>query len=450
MNDNTNGVVVTAVRKIERKIEFNEMMFKNQSWKYSAPILSYDDFIHNGYSADEAEYLTLARNVLKDATTKMRRGEFTYGESSERERGVHVEMGYFSYEVDNELLPHWKEFAAALDQFTPAINLLPDSCESSFEIYCYQMNHDALHLVKEALIGKPFKSLRFTNDSNFDDANEAIDPDIILDVVESNKDLRKLNIFTNEIGREHIERLSSTVSNHPSLVQLNLYGSFGPGIGDEMLASLLTIDDLALEKLGMSSNNITSAVSTLLADFLATNPRLKELDLSENNLNVRDAELIFNALRSNTTLRELRIPDNNIKAFRPVLWDNISLNEAADANHVCFISSDCFIPNYRSNIVFSDWNSLEVKQFNRGKKIYKLLSLRNKTMSNTQYFGDIDVKILPNILEAVQKNYYSSFTKYYFWVDPKVDPLSIVYEIMRKWDTAFTLYKSLGLESVEN
>ena len=71
-------------------------------------------------------------------------------------------------------------------------------------------------------------------------------------------------------------------------------------------------------------------------------------------------------------------------------------------------------------------------------------------MSNTQYFGDIDVKILPNMLEAVQKGYDASFAKNNFWVDPKVDPLSIVYEIMRKWDKVIPLYKSLGVESVKN
>ncbi len=71
-------------------------------------------------------------------------------------------------------------------------------------------------------------------------------------------------------------------------------------------------------------------------------------------------------------------------------------------------------------------------------------------MSNVTEFGDIDVKILPNMLEAVEtchdaaRKYRSSPPISYY-----VHPLSIVYEIMRKWDKAFHLYKALGVESIE-
>jgi len=164
-------------------------------------------------------------------------------------------------------------------------------------------------------------------------------------------------------------------------VELCLYDNFEPGIGDEMLTALLTNDDLKLEKLGMPSNNITSIVSTWLADFLATNPRLKELDLNENHLNDSDAVLIANALRANRS---------------------------------------------------------EMVDENRDRKIYSILSSRNKTISNVQHFDDIDVKLLPNVLESVQR--YSKYATR--WHKHESKPLSIVYEVMRKWDKAFPLYKS--------
>jgi len=75
-----------------------------------------------------------------------------------------------------------------------------------------------------------------------------------------------------------------------------------------------------------------------------------------------------------------------------------------------------------------------------------LLSSRNRTLSNVKHFGDIDVKMLPNMLEAVQK-YHDAASEYNENGFPRlfyVEPLSISFEIMRKWDKAFPLYKSLG------
>ncbi len=75
---------------------------------------------------------------------------------------------------------------------------------------------------------------------------------------------------------------------------------------------------------------------------------------------------------------------------------------------------------------------------NRDRKIYSILSSRNKTISNVQHFDDIDVKLLPNVLESVQR--YSKYATR--WHKHESKPLSIVYEVMRKWDKAFPLYKS--------
>ena len=66
---------------------------------------------------------------------------------------------------------------------------------------------------------------------------------------------------------------------------------------------------------------------------------------------------------------------------------------------------------------------------NRGWKIYSILSTRNETMSNVQHFGNIDVKLLPNVLETVQNQKYSNGSG-----NDSVNASSIVYEIMRFWD----------------
>ena len=127
------------------------------------------------------------------------------------------------------------------------------------------------------------------------------------------------------------------------------------------------------------------------------------------------------------------------EAFCSVLFDESSLNAAADSNHICSVSV--------GSLDWDLYNSSTDMKENRARKLYALLSSRNKTMSNVQHFSAIDLKLLPNILQAMQK-YSNDMPSYRH--DLKVDPLSIVYEIMRKWDKAFPLYKSLGAENIEN
>eukprot|EP00984_Skeletonema_dohrnii_P022837 scaffold11933_cov117-Skeletonema_dohrnii-CCMP3373.AAC.9 len=207
---------VTLERLLKRH-EYNEMLIKNQSWEYSAAVDTTDELIDNGYTDDEAEYIAENAPDLEHITTKMRRGEFpfekTYGNGG---KGIYVEMNESPQRgvVNNALFPHWKEFAAALQQFAPAINLLPDNCESFFEFYYVQLNRDAMLLIKEALIGNPFRKLAFVNNENGEDDPAGMSVDAIVDIVESSKHLRELEIRRNRIGRDHIERLCSAVHNH--------------------------------------------------------------------------------------------------------------------------------------------------------------------------------------------------------------------------------------------
>ena len=91
--------------------------------------------------------------------------------------------------------------------------------------------------------------------------------------------------------------------------------------------------------------------------------------------------------------------------------------------------------NYLSSL-----NVYEEAKDNRCQKIYALLSARNfdQGKSNLQDFHDIDTKMLPNVLEAVQ-HYDSEYPDddEADHVLPRVRSLSIVYEIMRKWDKVF-------------
>ena len=110
------------------------------------------------------------------------------------------------------------------------------------------------------------------------------------------------------------------------------------------------------------------------------------------------------------------------EALSLALCDVSSLNSVADSNHSCSIETNNF-----------SGNDDEDREINRAAKIYGLLSSRNKTLSNVQDLGDIDVKLLSKILEGVQK--YSNDGD-----EDIVKELSIVYEIMRCWDKVSHLY----------
>ena len=71
-------------------------------------------------------------------------------------------------------------------------------------------------------------------------------------------------------------------------------------------------------------------------------------------------------------------------------------------------------------------------------------------MCNVQHFGNIVVTLLPNMFEAVH-HYHDAANVHteQYEDDTKVEPLSIVYEVMRKWDKAFTVYKLLGAENID-
>ncbi len=429
---------------IDKTLKYHEMMIRNQNWKYSAPVFTMDELLDDFYD-DAADYIHRTSQSLKTSTVAMRRGDFPDTDVNGA-KGISLCMsddypifGDDGKFLNNELSPHWREFAAALKDFKPAFDVLPDGFETYISFNSVQLNQEMTQLIKEALINAPFKSFCLEDNYHFHGGMSTI-----ADMMGNIKYLQKLDLWhIQDMDRNDIAKLCSAILSHPSLVDVSLEGCFTNRLGDVMLHSLLTgTDELKLEKLSMPRNNLLRSQTgfnacTLLSDYLATNPRLKELDLMENCLNDNHAALIANALSSNTSLRYLRIDENRVgkvgaEALCRAICDESSLNSIADSNHTCYIESD----EVMRVQVMGD-NESKVREDNRARKIYGLLSSRNETMSNVQDFGDIDVKLLPNLLEAVQK--------YSFGEDDDMT-LSITYEVMRKWDKLYIspLYQSLG------
>ena len=91
------------------------------------------------------------------------------------------------------------------------------------------------------------------------------------------------------------------------------------------------------------------------------------------------------------------------------IFDKTSLNSAADSNHKCSIISHSL--GFRDNVngplpPAVSYDPIYVRQ----KKIYSVLSARNRSLSNVDHFDeDMPVELLPHMLHSIQ-----DFSDYYF------------------------------------
>ena len=436
--------ILESTSRMEKTLKYHEMLIQNQKWEYSAPLYRTNELlnVYPEVSVAEADYIYRTSQLLKEKAEALRRGDLPdHDVHVMGDTGIHFDIDPDEdIHIDDEsLYPHWAEFAAALRQFKPAFDVLPDGCDTFITFSNFRVDLVVTQMIKAAVTNMPFKKVCFR--CNLDGGMS-----MILEMMNSNKCLQKLEFQSIQdiMDRQNIDELATAIHFHPSLVNVKLSECFGNGLGNVMLASLLTNNDLKLEALSMPGNHLLGSqpgVDNLceqLSNYLASNPRLEHLDLDRNLLNDNDASLIANALRSNTTLRCLSLKGNHISRSGAdlifcALYDESSLNSAADSNHSCFI----VYTDHGADMV----NDRELLEENRAKKIYTILSTRNKSISNAQHFGDIDIKLLPNMMEAVQKysDMLSDFEK------PKhAKALSIVYEIMQRWDKVSPLYKTLG------
>lgn len=176
----------------------------------------YDDY--------EAEYLSETGEMLTEATVSLRRGKFpNQRHPSDRGKGICLTLDdtevVFRDNINNNLLPYWREFASALKQFTPAFGVLPDGFGSFLFLENLQLQNDAMLLMKDALMNKPFQSLAFINNFNGDGGghNGGMSLCAIVSIINSNKQLRRLEVGNNRFHMYDIGNLCSSIHKHPTL-----------------------------------------------------------------------------------------------------------------------------------------------------------------------------------------------------------------------------------------
>jgi len=386
-----------------------------------------DDEVNNAH-----KFLT----EIKKCTEKLR-----YGTS---DGDIFLSLLYLDIELpfpySEELLPHWKEFAKALKQYQSCLNGEEDTV---LAIWGIELPDVVVDLLSKSL-GSTFFEQFALYDNNFGD--EGIK--FALDYLENNVDCVRFSLRGNPMNNiEDVKRLCEVVKRHPSVDTLELLQCKGEDIdGYEMLKMIMKAGRKNLSVIDMSNNDISTGGDTFLPDFLAKNPKkLNFLELSKNQLDDNDAVAIASALKHNTKLEILELEDNNFtsagwEALGKAVFDKTSLNSAADSNHTCIIGG---------NDIGKLNDSCPVRL--RQKKVYSVLSERNRSLSNVDHFNDdMSVELLPHMLTTIERyaNYHETDEEddgdAPLQDTQDVNPLSIVFEILQRWDKSLAVFEALS------
>ncbi|KAL7537176.1 hypothetical protein ACHAXR_007645 [Thalassiosira sp. AJA248-18] len=406
---------------LERSLQ---VLIKHNKWEYSAPPITPNYW--GGFDVHYIAHMDFFLQEIKGNTCELRHGKygqyicFSGGNDHEDER-TSVLLH------DDIILPHWREFADALQMYQRPLD---NDASGTFSVSNIQLTSAVVDMLAPALVKKNFR--HFELDHNmFPNIRDGIE--FACKFAKSNPNLDSYQWLNNPIGcSSDLGHLLDAINGLPSLERIGLSRCCGRNLnGYSTLRSIITGNQYC-EDIDLSSNNIRTMGSTHLPDFLATNPPLKYMNLENNHLNDNDAELIAASLIQNCNLESLSLEGNEITsvgcdALRHVVFDSTSLNSVADSNHSCYIGGLDFggIPN--------NWNN---SKRNRRMKIYYLLSSRNREGSNAHHLdsdiGEESLKLAPEVLQCV--NHCSGCEQDEVRQDDGVvKPLSIIYEILRNW-----------------
>ena len=428
---------------VDNKLNYHEVLLKNQQWKYSAPRPS-EEYWNNTVGEDEVAAAESFLTQIKQHTEEMRYG------TSNRKVVIDPELIDDELPYNEAFLPHWEEFATALEQHQYCLKSLPRDSDTELKLFDMELPDTVL-----SLLSKGLESTNFTRfvlrDNNFGQAGI----EFALKYLKNNRILKKFNLYNNPFDNiSDIKQLCQVVKNHPSVEEIDLVGCRGEEVdGYEMLQMIMNAGKSNLTSIVLSYNEISTGGDTFISDFLADNPILETLFLDGNQLDDNDAIAIASALKQNTILRTIGLRDNNIsksgwEALRKAEFDDTSLNSASDSNHSCTIkypSGDDEIQGLDTSEMNGNSDYHFDSLYVRRKKVYSVLSTRNRLRSNVGHFDDVPVEVLPDMLSTIQQySKYHSENSEMSQDTNYVNPLSIVYEVCRYWDESLAVYELLS------
>ena len=415
-----------------------QILTKEQKWEYSAPSIPTSHWINNGFEEQYIEGMDYLIWQLKDNTIKLRNGRcdhFPHNTQNICLSGGFDDVNDHTILLhDDLLLPHWKEFAIALQLYHNSSRLL------NFYLRNVELTSSVMDLLASALKRKAIFKYVVFDGNDFVNTHDGIE--FAVETVGYNPKLEQFEWVNNQIERmEDARYLVDAIISHPLINHIRLDSCFSEYINGYDVFRCLFTSGRSFSHIDLEWNGIETGGSSEISDYLATNPPLISLYLANNHLNDDDAILIARALKQNNNLKDLRLGDNDLteigkNALSNAIYDSTSLNSVSDCNHSCYI--DGIGGNMHDPSI--------TPKCNRARKMYHLLSLRSRERSNVKYlnseFDDEDdsLTLVPNVLASVQQYCYGGMHDY----SDQVHPLSIMYEILRSWKMP-QLYECRGM-----
>ena len=444
LQTNSTNNIISRLDNIDDRLKYHEILLQNQKWEYSAPRPSdyyWELGIWEDGNEDEEEPEDFLDQIRKE-TTKLR---YCNGDG---DIDISAELPY-----NKVFLPHWKEFAKALEQYQHCQAFKEE--ETALQLCNMELPDAVIDILSNALKSTRLQKLVLQG-NNLDRHGV----EFVLNYLKHDRILKELLLYENPIFNsvKDIKRFCQIIRKHPSIKTFGITGYTDRHTLDtskyQMLKSIMNAGKTKLTTIHLSDNSIRTGGGTFISTFLANNPILENLHIEDNHLNDNDAIAIASALKHNTKLLCLDIGGNDFtavgwEALSKAVFDKTSLNSAADSNHNCTIDfpeeDDKYDEVKLMNGSHPDSDYTFVEYFVRRKKIYNVLSARNKSRSNVEHFEDVPFELFPDMVVSIEE-----YSDYHIEDDTPdqddndVNPLSIVNEMCRYWEESLSVFESLS------
>jgi len=355
---------------LQRKVKYLEVIQKNRQWEYPLDIPTTDELDSLGFNEYDCEQIVDGINKMVEIIKKMRMGEYI--------GWVDPDLSGIFLPHYNGYAPHYREFSDALVEYQHTIDYMGDET-FRFTLGNSPLRKEVLNNLQNSLEKTHFHQLLFY-------PNEISGVgyiEFIANCVEANTRLKFIKLEGVEI--EHltdIDVLCEAISRNGSLKEvIFLDCDTIEGVLGKIFNKLKS---KTVKKIHLDCSNLSNLGPNDMSEFLSCNPLLRELSLCNNPLNQQDIVHMSNSLRHNTTLRKLLITNKNPSNWdllESIIFNCSSLNTAYYSNHhVCL--------GYHTRL-YSDiekFNTCNDPTLNRRKKIYTILSRRNRSRKNAAHF----------------------------------------------------------------
>ena len=227
--------------------------------------------------------------------------------------------------------------------------------ETEFDFSGYGLGYEG---IASLFLTLPFDSPKLSK-LDFSDCNlDARGLSVVYKILETNRDIRELNLSRNNVGQSGIDWVRKILQ----VCELRVLALADNGLSDKDMEDLMEVLPEAelLKELDLSHNLLGLLSGTTLTRHLPGNHSLRRLNLSHNELGAEGLRRITEGLRENDTLERLDVSWNSLQDHgmvhvSDIILKAVSLKEIAlNGNFITVVGARHLAQSLREN------SSLEV------------------------------------------------------------------------------------------